>query len=164
MNRAIKRGVFLLAILLVAAAHAAENQVRTIHLKHRIAAEILPEIQPLVASKGVVTGDESRLFVRTSERNMLEIEHIIAPIDTPRRNFKISVRQTVASSHESRVRRVSTQTTASAVTRVIVTSRTNDAATSGSNQETERSLEHGVKRRTASRERTTTHIVRVLGG
>ncbi|MFB3088951.1 MAG: C40 family peptidase [Acidiferrobacterales bacterium] len=72
--------------------------------------------------------------------------------------------QTVASSHESRVRRVSTQTTAGAVTRVIVTSRTNDAATSGSNQETERSLEHGVKRRTASRERTTTHIVRVLGG
>lgn len=164
MNRAIKRGVFLLAILLVAAAHAAENQVRTIQLKHRIAAEILPVIQPLVASKGVVTGEESRLFVRTSERNMLEIEHIIAPIDTPRRNFKISVRQTVASSHESRVRRVSTQTTASAVTRVIVTSRTNDAATSGSNQETERSLEHGVKRRTASRERTTTHIVRVLGG
>ncbi len=164
MNRAIKRGVFLLAILLVAAAHAAENQVRTIQLKHRIAAEILPVIQPLVASKGVVTGEESRLFVRTSERNMPEIEHIIAPIDTPRRNFKISVRQTVASSHESRVRRVSTQTTASAVTRVIVTSRTNDAATSGSNQETERSLEHGVKRRTASRERTTTHIVRVLGG
>lgn len=164
MNRAIKRGVFLLAILLVAAAHAAENQVRTIQLKHRIAAEILPVIQPLVASKGVVTGEESRLFVRTSERNMLEIEHIIAPIDTPRRNFKISVRQTVASSHESRVRRVSTQTTAGAVTRVIVTSRTNDAATSGSNQETERSLEHGVKRRTASRERTTTHIVRVLGG
>lgn len=154
----------MLAILLVAAAHAAENQVRTIQLKHRIAAEILPVIQPLVASKGVVTGEESRLFVRTSERNMPEIGHIIAPIDTPRRNFKISVRQTVASSHESRVRRVSTQTTAGAVTRVIVTSRTNDAATSGSNQETERSLEHGVKRRTASRERTTTHIVRVLGG
>ncbi len=164
MNRASKQGVFLRAILLVAAAHAAENQVRTIQLKHRIAAEILPVIQPLVATNGVVTGEGSRLLVRTSERNMTEIGHIIAPIDTPRRNFKISVRQTVATSHESRVRRVSTRTTAGALTRVIVTSRTNDAATSGSNQETERSLEHSVKRRTASRERTTTHIVRVLGG
>ncbi|MEE9560092.1 MAG: hypothetical protein V3V64_04820 [Acidiferrobacterales bacterium] len=164
MNRASKQGVFLRAILLVAAAHAAENQVRTIQLKHRIAAEILPVIQPLAATNGVVTGEGSRLFVRTSERNMTEIGHIIAPIDTPRRNFKISVRQTVATSHESRVRRVSTRTTAGALTRVIVTSRANDAATSGSNQETERSLEHSVKRRTASRERTTTHIVRVLGG
>ena len=84
---AIAGATFLLAWSL----HAEEMQV--INLKNRHADEILPILQPLVASGGVLTGSDNVLFVRTSAGNFAEIQQAVATLDRAPRQLLISVGQ-----------------------------------------------------------------------
>ena len=79
------------ALLLAASLHAEELQV--INLKFRLADEILPILQPLVESGGVLTGTDDVLFVRTSARNFAEIQQAVATLDRAPRQLLISVGQ-----------------------------------------------------------------------
>jgi len=79
------------AFLLAASLHAEEMQV--INLKFRLAEEMLPILQPLVESGGVLTGTDDVLFVRTSARNFAEIQQAVATLDRAPRQLLISVGQ-----------------------------------------------------------------------
>jgi Bacterial type II and III secretion system protein len=71
---------------------AADAELRVIPLKHRLADEVVPVVRPLLAPGESVSGMDSRLIVRAAPRTFAQIEHVLAEVDSPRRNLRISVR------------------------------------------------------------------------
>lgn len=81
------------------AVSAADNEIRVLPLKHRTAPEVIPLLRPLLAPGDALTGTDYRLIVRTSDKNLKEIERVLAQIDAARRTLRITVRQTLADEH-----------------------------------------------------------------
>jgi type II secretory pathway component GspD/PulD (secretin) len=71
---------------------AADMELRVIPLKHRLADEVMPVVRPLLSTGESVSGLDSRLIVRAAPQTFAQIERMLAEIDTPRRNLRISVR------------------------------------------------------------------------
>lgn len=84
---------FLLTLccLLCSTQLIAATAFKIITLQHHFAEDILPAIQPLVGSEGVVTGMQNQLIIRASPEKMAEIEQIVATLDVARQNLKITV-------------------------------------------------------------------------
>lgn len=95
--------VSLLALGGFTAASAQELQV--IELRHRLAEQVLPALQPLVEPGGVITGTDSMLFVRTSPANLEQIRQAVAALDRRLRQLRVTVGQgTVEADVDSSVR------------------------------------------------------------
>jgi type II secretory pathway component GspD/PulD (secretin) len=75
---------------------AADLQIRVIELKHRSADDLIPVVRPLLGIDGAVSGDGQRLIVRDESATLDDIERVVRAIDVPRRNLRITVRQTTA--------------------------------------------------------------------
>jgi len=83
--------VSLLAMGCLGVAGAQELQV--IELRHRLAEQVLPALQPLVEPGGVVTGTDSMLFVRTSPANLEQLKQAVAVLDRQPRQLRVTVGQ-----------------------------------------------------------------------
>ena len=83
----------LLAALTGAAAYAQNTVLEVIPLRYRMAEEVIPIIQPMLAREGSVSGFQGQLVVRTTPANLDEIKRILASIDTMPRQLLITVRQ-----------------------------------------------------------------------
>jgi len=88
---------WLVSLLWVAlasiAAHAQNTVLEVIPLRYRMAQEIIPIIQPMLAREGSVSGFQGQLVVRTTPANLEEIKRILASLDTAPRQLLITVRQ-----------------------------------------------------------------------
>ena len=98
------RPVLALAALLSAiVAQAQEMQV--IELRHRLATDVIPIVQPLLEPGGVITGMDGMLFVRTSPANLAQIRQAVDVLDRKPRQLLVTVGQgTVTSADSSSVR------------------------------------------------------------
>jgi type II secretory pathway component GspD/PulD (secretin) len=67
--------------------------LEVIPLRYRMAQEIIPIIQPMLAREGSVSGFQGQLVVRTTPANLEEIKRILASLDTAPRQLLITVRQ-----------------------------------------------------------------------
>jgi len=85
-------GLMLVALASIAA-HAQSMVLEVIPLHYRMAEEIIPIIQPLLAREGSVSGFQGQLIVRTTPANLEEIKRILASLDTAPRQLVITVRQ-----------------------------------------------------------------------
>lgn len=74
---------------------SADDVARVIPLRHRLAQEIIPLLRPLLGPNDAISGADFRLVVRTSNKNLKEIERVLAQIDVAQRRLSISVRQVV---------------------------------------------------------------------
>ncbi len=83
----------LLAALTGAAAYAQNTVLEVIPLRYRMAEEVIPIIQPMLAREGSVSGFQGQLVVRSTPANLDEIKRILASIDTMPRQLLITVRQ-----------------------------------------------------------------------
>ena len=93
----------LAALLSAIVAQAQEMQV--IELRHRLAADVIPIVQPLLEPGGVITGMDGMLFVRTSPANLAQIREVLNALDRKPRQLLVSVRQgTVADVSSGQVR------------------------------------------------------------
>ncbi len=82
-----------LAALLFGAGLAQAQDLQIIQLKHRLAADLLPVVQPLVESGGSITGTDNVLLVCPSARNLEQIRQAVAALDRAPRQLLISVGQ-----------------------------------------------------------------------
>jgi hypothetical protein len=85
----------LLAMLLACLATsplAADSELRVIALKHRMAADMASAVQPLLGSGESVSSVDNKLIVRAAPRTLAQVERLLAQIDVPRRNLRISMR------------------------------------------------------------------------
>lgn len=80
----------ILTLALTWQAHAA-TEFKIITLQHRLAADLLPVIQPLVGEDGSVSAMQNNLIIRANPKNMAEIEQAVSIMDTARQNLKITV-------------------------------------------------------------------------
>lgn len=74
----------------------AADETRIIQLKHRNAADLMPMIRPLLGPDDALSGMDYRLSLRTSDRNLHDIERLLAQLDVDQRRLRITVQQTVA--------------------------------------------------------------------
>jgi hypothetical protein len=85
---------YALGIAPIAQTHAIEMELRVITLKHRLADEVVPVVRPLLAPGESVSGMDTRLMIRATPHTFSQIERLLAELDTPRRNLRISLRHT----------------------------------------------------------------------
>ena len=85
-------GLILVALASIAA-HAQSTVLEVIPLHYRMAEEVIPIIQPMLAREGSVSGFQGQLIVRTTPANLEEIKRILASLDTTPRQLVITVRQ-----------------------------------------------------------------------
>lgn len=83
----------ILILLLYLPMLAWAQPLETIGLRHRMADQLLPALQPFVEPGGALTGMNDKLFLRASARNQVEIRRLVAELDVPMRRLLISVRQ-----------------------------------------------------------------------
>lgn len=77
-------------------AHGQTAELRVIPLRHRLAAELIPTLEPLLGPGETVTGMDSRLIVRATPATLAQLERVIAEFDVARRNLRITVRHGTA--------------------------------------------------------------------
>src|SRR3990172_1973221 len=87
--------LLLYAALLLMSAHVGAEEITTevITLKHRLAAEVLPIIQPLIPPPGGVSAMDAQLILRATPANLAEIRGLLDKVDRPPRQLLITVRQ-----------------------------------------------------------------------
>jgi type II secretory pathway component GspD/PulD (secretin) len=99
------RVLLALCALLASAGLATAQELEVIELKWRLAEEVIPAVQPLLAPGGALTGTDRMLFVRTSPANLEQIRQAVAALDRRPRELNVSVGQgTIARSEGSEVR------------------------------------------------------------
>jgi hypothetical protein len=100
MTRQIRRhAAFLIAalfLLLAAGGALAQMSVEVIALKYRTAEEVIPMLQPMIASGGSLSGLRGQLVVRTTQANLAELRRVLASVDAAPRRLLISVAQDTA--------------------------------------------------------------------
>ena len=104
--RATRFAVALMSLLTVGGITVAGAQeLQVIELRHRLAEQVLPALQPLVEPGGAITGMDSMLFVRTSPANFEQIRQAVTALDRQLRQLRITVGQgTVETGSDSAVR------------------------------------------------------------
>jgi type II secretory pathway component GspD/PulD (secretin) len=86
--------VLLLAFaVLLALSSAGADETHIIQLKHRPANEVMPLIRPLLGPDDALSGMDFRLIIRTSDRNLKEVERILMQVDVARQRLRITVEQ-----------------------------------------------------------------------
>ncbi len=93
-------GLLFVSLFLLNSAFA-QSRLEIFPLKHRLIEEILPVVEPLLQGEGTVTGMRNQLIVRTSPENLEMIRGILAELDTPMRNIRITVRQGISANRET---------------------------------------------------------------
>jgi hypothetical protein len=88
---------------------AGAQELQVIELRHRLAEQVIPALQPLLEPGGVITGMDGMLFVRTSPANLEQIRQAVAALDRQPRQLRITVGQgTVETAADTAVRGAAT--------------------------------------------------------
>jgi len=74
----------------------AQSRLEIFKLQNRTAEEMLPVVEPLLQGEGTVTGMGNQLIVRATPKNLDMIRRLLAQIDAPLRNLRITVKQGIA--------------------------------------------------------------------
>ncbi|HBX60245.1 MAG TPA: hypothetical protein DEG65_09040, partial [Methylophaga sp.] len=82
----------LVFFLLALPAHA--DQIRTIELQHRLAAEILPMIEPMIDNYTTISGHDNLLIIKSSTQNFQEIERLVKQLDSRQQSLTVTVLRT----------------------------------------------------------------------
>lgn len=80
---------------LMAAASWAQS-LTVIDLQYRRAEQLIPVLQPLLEEGGALTGQDYKLFVRTSSGNLSQLRSAVAQLDKQQRQMLVSVRRSTA--------------------------------------------------------------------
>jgi type II secretory pathway component GspD/PulD (secretin) len=75
---------------------AVAQSLEIIDLRYRNAAEVIPLVKPLLDANGAITGQDYKLFVRTSAANLAQVKRALAEIDREPRQLRVLVRDTGA--------------------------------------------------------------------
>lgn len=72
------------------------QSLAVIDLKHRRAEELMPVLQPLLEPGGALSGQDYKLFVRTSSTNLAQLRSAVEQLDRQQRQMLVSVRRSTA--------------------------------------------------------------------
>ena len=82
----------LISVCLIACPVLAQS-LEVIDLKYRTAAEVIPVLQPLVEQGGALSGQDYKLFVRTTPANLRQLRAALTQLDRQPSQLLVSVRR-----------------------------------------------------------------------
>ena len=94
--------VVVLCVALICSSPLLAQSLEVIQLKFRTATEVIPVLQPMLESGGVLSGRDYQLFVRTSPQNMQQLRQALAQLDREPRNLLVSVREATRDEMQTR--------------------------------------------------------------
>src|SRR3954453_23108379 len=94
--------IALLSIALTCSGLVMAQSLEVVQLKFRTASEVIPVLQPMLESGGVLTGQDYQLFVRASPQNLQQLRQALAQLDREPRNLLVSVREATRSEMQTR--------------------------------------------------------------
>jgi len=84
--------ILILAVMsLISSVVFADNNIETIQLNHRLAAEVLTEIQPFLPTDATARAANDFIIIQASPSVVSEIKQLISQLDTPTKSLIISV-------------------------------------------------------------------------
>ena len=92
----LQRLAWLLISVCLIGGTALAQSLEVIDLKYRAAAEVIPVLQPLLEQGGALTGQDYKLFVRTSPANLRQLRAALEQIDRRPNQLMVSVRRSTA--------------------------------------------------------------------
>jgi type II secretory pathway component GspD/PulD (secretin) len=98
----LKIALVTLLIALLAGTAARAQELQVIELHYRLADEVLPVLEPLLAPGGILTGLDDKIFLRTTPQNETQIRQALAALDREPRQLLITVAQGTAGGGQSR--------------------------------------------------------------
>lgn len=80
--------------LLGLALPAYADKIRTIELQHRLAAEVLPLIEPMTDSYTTINGHGNLLIIKSSSQSFNDIEQLVKQLDSKQQSITVTVLRT----------------------------------------------------------------------
>src|SRR5690554_1185893 len=80
--------------LLGLALPAYADKIRTIELQHRLAAEILPLIEPMTDNYTTINGHDNLLIIKGSSQSFNDIEQLVKQLDSKQQSITVTVLRT----------------------------------------------------------------------
>lgn len=72
----------------------ADNKIETIQLNHRLASEVLTEIQPFIPKEAIARASNDFIILQATPQVIAEIKQLINKLDIPAQNLTVSVLKT----------------------------------------------------------------------
>ncbi|MTI63999.1 secretin N-terminal domain-containing protein [Methylophaga sp.] len=95
------RIVLLLSALLLSVSVFAETQIHTINLKHRLAAEILPQIEAFLPETATIRAYDNVLILKSDRATLANVQQLLEQLDKPQQSLIVTVtRSTEDLSHQ----------------------------------------------------------------
>lgn len=88
----MKAIIWIMLLGLVLPAYA--DKIRTIELQHRLAADILPLIEPMTDNYTTINGHDNLLIIKSSSQSFNEIEQLVKQLDSKQQSITLTVLRT----------------------------------------------------------------------
>lgn len=85
------RFYLLVSALLLSLSAYAEIQIHTINLKHRLASEVLPQVEALLPDDATITAYDNMLILKSDRATLANVQQILDKLDKPQQSLIISV-------------------------------------------------------------------------
>lgn len=86
--------IFSLCLLFALAASADDSRIAVIELRHQTAEQLIPQLQPVISDSVSLSGSGFQLLARGTDKQIKEIESLLARLDVPPQKLRIEVEQT----------------------------------------------------------------------
>ncbi len=90
----MKKSVLLVFLILFNSLLLAESSIETIQLNHRLASELLPEIQAFLPKQATARAFNDFIILQADKQTVTQIKKLIRQLDTPLQRLKITVVRT----------------------------------------------------------------------
>ncbi|MDQ7073161.1 MAG: hypothetical protein Q9N32_06390 [Gammaproteobacteria bacterium] len=86
--------ILLVLLIVFSSLVVAENKIETIQLNHRLASEVLPEIQAFLPKEATARAFNDFIILQADSETIKQIKQLINQLDTPLQRLKITVIKT----------------------------------------------------------------------
>lgn len=88
------KAVVLTLLLFFALSVNADNALHTLTLKHRLANDIVNQIEPFLPSTATIKAHDNLLFLKSDRATLANVEELVKQLDKPLKSVIVSIRRT----------------------------------------------------------------------
>lgn len=89
----MKSGIFI-ALLLATTQLLANTDIYTINLKHRLAADVLPQIEAFIPETATIRAYDDMLILKSDRATLANVEQLLSKLDVAQQSVTVSVMRT----------------------------------------------------------------------
>lgn len=90
----MKQWLYILVFTLFSSAVSADPVIETIELKHRLASEILPQLQPFVPKEDTIEAYNNMIIIKAEPETIEQIKTLVTKLDVAEQSIVVNVMKT----------------------------------------------------------------------